>query len=761
MTLRARLPDAKVPTEQGIAPISEDDLLRLTVDSLREAALYILDPQGYILSWNIGVERFLGYTAQEALGLNATFFFEEEAYQEEATERLLKEINLKGQVKEEALLRRKDGQRFWAEMMTLPLHDAAGKLVGYSTLMLDITARKEAEDELQKSEWHFKSLVNKAPVFIWTADLKARITYANTTWQTFIGMSFEGSLGHAYKLILHPDDLEPVLKTYMDSIETQQPYELECRLKHFDGEYRWIYFSSVPQYTTNGEFLGFMGVGADITERKNTEQALAESEIRFRTLTDDIPVMIWMVNPDTRITHANKACCDFFAQTLAEISGQVAEMVAHPDDLGSVKEIYGNAVKERKAYSLECRIQRWDGEYRWMLYRGVPRFLPSGEFLGFIGIGIDITDRKHAELAMLESEMRFRTMAEACPIMIWLNNAEGNLTYANKGLLDFYGLPFETVANRGWEPYIHPDDLALLNTTLAQAHNQHIEFDFEFRLKRSDGEYRWLLTRGAPRFQEDGTYLGLVGTCIDITEIRQARKELEIKVQERTSQLETLNKELEAFSYSVSHDLRAPLRSIDGFSRMLLNKTKDKLNTDEQRYLTNVCENTQHMGELIDDMLKLSRLSRAEMVKEDIDLSLISKSILEAHQQQEPQRRVEFHIADHMIVNADASLIRVMLENLLSNAWKFTSKKAEAVIEVGMKQEDGKPVYYVRDNGAGFNMKYSDKLFGAFQRLHRMDEFSGTGIGLATVLRVLHRHGGRIWAEAAVDQGATFYFSFN
>lgn len=242
--------------------------------------------------------------------------------------------------------------------------------------------------------------------------------------------------------------------------------------------------------------------------------------------------------------------------------------------------------------------------------------------------------------------------------------------------------------------------------------------------------------------------------------VEAQNNELNRLLEKQIVTLGATNKELEAFAYSVSHDLRAPLRSIDGFSKMLLSKAKEKLDDSEQRYLNNVCENSQRMGELIDDLLKLSRLTRTEMEHTDVNLSAMAQEILSGYQKQEPVRHVEMKIMDNIVVNGDKNLLRVLLDNLLGNAWKFTGKKDIAVIEFGLKREGDKPVYYVRDNGAGFNMKYVEKLFGVFQRLHQMEEFPGTGIGLATVARIIHRHGGKIWAEGAINQGATFYFSF-
>ena len=235
--------------------------------------------------------------------------------------------------------------------------------------------------------------------------------------------------------------------------------------------------------------------------------------------------------------------------------------------------------------------------------------------------------------------------------------------------------------------------------------------------------------------------------------------ELEQRVGERTAQLEAVNKELESFSYSVSHDLRAPLRSIDCFSLALLEDCGEKLNEQGKDYLRRVRAATQRMGRLIDDLLNLARVTREDMRRDPVDLSALARSIAADLKKTEPGRQVAFAIADGVVANGDAHLLRVALENLLGNAWKFTSKHPRTRIEFGVSRQNGTLAYYVRDDGAGFDTTYAGKLFGAFQRLHSNKEFEGTGIGLATVKRVIRRHGGRVWAESGMGRGATFYFT--
>jgi PAS domain S-box-containing protein len=301
--------------------------------------------------------------------------------------------------------------------------------------------------------------------------------------------------------------------------------------------------------------------------------------------------------------------------------------------------------------------------------------------------------------------------------------------------------------------FVHPDDQAATAAESEKLAHGATTLAFENRYRCQDGSYRWLSWKAAPLLTEGLLY----AVARDVTE----RKTSERALHSHAAELADANRELEAFSYSVSHDLRAPLRHIDGFAQALVEDYADRLDATGLNFLSRIRAGAQRMGTLIDDLLSLSRVTRTQLTRTEVDLTSLVRDVSARLQEEDPKRPVEWRIAPALRVRGDARLLRVALENLLGNAWKFTSKRADPVIEFSAASTvpDGDRTYVVRDNGAGFDMAHAPKLFGAFQRLHGAAEFPGSGIGLATVQRIVRRHGGRIWAESSVGAGATFSFT--
>jgi PAS domain S-box-containing protein len=380
-----------------------------------------------------------------------------------------------------------------------------------------------------------------------------------------------------------------------------------------------------------------------------------------------------------------------------------------------------------------------------------------------LALAAAISERDVARATLSQKEKILADIAEGAPVGLVRLRADGIIQWANPAQLDLLGYSHEDYVGKSAVDFF--DNPAEGRDVLARLKRRDSLRDYETRLHTRDGSLRTVLINSSASYREDGSLLHARLFTHNITgrrrveeENRRLNLELEKRVQQRTAQLEAANKELEAFSYSVSHDLRAPLRALRGFTEALIELNAKQLDSRGQEFLRRACSAGCQMDRLIEDLLKLSQVTTGALQLHEANLSLLVGDLASDLAASDPARTVEFIIAPDCVADADSHLIRVVLDNLLRNAWKFSGKRPDARIEFGLTDEP-EAAFFVRDNGAGFDMVYSNRLFGVFQRLHASSEFPGTGIGLATVQRIIHRHGGRAWAAGAVNGGATFYFT--
>jgi PAS domain S-box-containing protein len=381
------------------------------------------------------------------------------------------------------------------------------------------------------------------------------------------------------------------------------------------------------------------------------------------------------------------------------------------------------------------------------------------------GLHENVAELRQTQQELAISEQHYRSLFDGVPLGLFRSTPEGRILDANEAIVDLLGYPSRQALLEidAHDVYGDREDRTHIQEALEEDGKTH---PFEIRMRRPNGDEFWARENSRAVYDDEGKLSYFEGSLEDITPMKEAEEyiqclnaELEQRVLERTAQLEAAIRELEAFSYSVSHDLRAPLRALDGYSKLLLEDYSAILDETGKEYLRRVRQSSQRMGKLIDDLLNLSRITRREMQRSPVNLSELAKTIADELHKQNPERVAEFVISEGVTAEGDASLLYIVLDNLLGNAWKFTARHERARIEFGLSDLRGQPVYFVSDDGSGFDMTYAHKLFGAFQRLHSIEEFEGTGIGLATAQRIIRRHGGEIWAEAAVERGATFYFT--
>jgi PAS domain S-box-containing protein len=438
-----------------------------------------------------------------------------------------------------------------------------------------------------------------------------------------------------------------------------------------------------------------------------------------------------------------------------------------PEDQARFQQLAINSMSEGREFLADFRITWPNGELHHLSTRGRGFRDASGKPVRMTGVMIDITDSERAEQALRDSEQRYRSLVSAITSVVWISDPAGAFKVPQLSWQAFTGQSFEEHRGFGWMQALHPDDRDRIRAAWAKAQSTLTRYEAEGRLWNASLKvYRHFITRAVPILEGSGRVREWVGTVTDVhdrklaeEEIQRLNSELEQRVLARTAELATTNQELESFTYSVSHDLRSPLRHIDAYAQILQEEFGGEMPEEATKYLTRIRNGTQNMGHLVDDLLNLARVGRQELNFKPASLRALVDEVIEEMADETKASTVEWTIGDLPTIPCDPGLIKQVFANLLSNAVKYSRPRPIARIEIGLTEARDQTAIFVRDNGVGFNMKYVSKLFGVFQRLHRAEEFEGTGVGLATVQRIVRKHGGEIWVESEVEKGATFYFT--
>lgn len=739
--------------------VRQAELLDLAHD-----AIIVRDMDGRIAFWSSGAEGTYGWEKAEAVGRNAhdllqTVFpvpFEE----------IMAIAGHMGRWEGELTHVGKDGRKIVVLSRWALRQDETGGAAQVLEINRDITERKRVEENLRLAGAYNRSLIEASLDPLVTFDPDGTITDVNLATEKATGYTRDELTGTDFSnYFTEPQKARDGYRRVF-SEGSVQDYPLE--ILHRDGHSTPVLYNAALYRDDTGKVIGAFAAARDITERKRAESRLIRATEEWERTFDAITDPIMIVDTNHRVMKANRAMAEKLGVSPSSAEGLICFRALHRTDEPPLFCPHAKLLLDGQAGVAEVYDERLGGYF---LVSVSPLYDPDGKLFGSVHYARDITERKRAEEAVGQAFAYNRSLIEASLDPLVTIDPEGKISDVNAATELVTGRSRMELIGTDFSDYFTEPERARSGYRLV--FKKGLVRDYELGIRHKDGHVTPVLYNASVYKDKEDKVIGVFAAARDITERKTAQEELQKlladldwRVKERTRELseanqslQAVNRELESFSYSVSHDLRAPLRAIDGFSRMLLKDYADKLDDDGRRKLNVVRSNTQTMGQLIDDLLSFSRLGRKEMTKTSLDMEALVRDVWKDLTAVGLERQPTLVLNGLPSGIGDRTLIRQVILNLLSNAIKFSRSREDASIEVGAVRLADELAYFIKDNGVGFDMQYRGKLFGVFQRLHSQEEFEGTGVGLAIVERIIHRHGGKVWAEGKVDEGATFYFT--
>lgn len=649
----------------------------------------------------------------------------------------------------------------------------------------DITEQKNAEESIKQSEERSRTMIDQAPVatclFI---GRELKIEMANDIMIRYWGKG-ASVIGKPLAEALPELKGQPFLQQLNEIFTTRKAVEVKEALAELitDGVPGTYYFdySYKPLFNEKGEVYGIMDMAADVTEQVVARKKLEESESRFRSMADASPMMIWTLDAEGNSVYYNKTATDFTGHTEQEIKdGRTWQTAIHPDDVEFAAGVVGNAVQNRQPYQMECRMKRADSEWRWLLSHGVPRLGKNNQLLGYVGSSVDITEHKKSQQELQTALEQVRLSKEAAELGTFDMDLEKGTMHWDDRCRILFGISHHAPVTyeKDFAGGLHPDDrervLKLIDRLFIKSISDG-DYDVEYRtVGAEDGIIRWVRAKGKVYFNEQKKPIRFIGSVLDITEKVTAIQRIEALVEERTKELaqanETLqktnkelqrsNQNLEEFAHAASHDLKEPVRKIHFFTNQLKEQLSTQLQESQARAFSRIESATERMGNLIDDLLLYSHVSQRPHETEAVDLNQKVQRVLEDLELDIEEKKAVFQVDKLPTIRGYRRQLQQLFQNLISNALKYSKNDIPPRIDITAKSftENGKLYHLieVKDNGIGFQPEYADKIFQMFTRLHGKAEYSGTGVGLSIVKKVVENHNGFIAVESAVGIGSVF-----